>query len=93
MKEAGLQKRILEYLRAAGCYVFKPVGSMGQQRGTPDLLICNRGLFIAAEIKIRGNEPDAMQFHEMEKIKRAGGTAEVVHRLEEMERIISAARV
>ncbi len=88
MKEVLLQKRIIQQLRAQGHYVFKVVGSPMQQRGTPDLIICAKGLFIAAEAKLCGNKPTAIQEHEMEKIRRAGGIAEAVHTLEEMGRLI-----
>ncbi len=59
-----------------------------QQRGTPDLIICAKGLFIAVEVKLYGNMPTAIQEHEMEKIRRAEGIAKVVHTWEEMERLV-----
>lgn len=87
-QERQLQNRIIEYLKGSGCYVFKAVGSPAQTRGTPDLLICHRGRFLAAEVKLRGNDPTALQEYEMEKIRRAGGVAELVYRLEDMQRLI-----
>jgi Holliday junction resolvase len=88
MREAQLQKRIIEYLKESGCYVFKAVGSPAQARGTPDLLVCHRGRFLALEVKLRGNEPTALQEYEMDKIRLAGGIAELVYRLEDVERLI-----
>ena len=45
------------------------------RRGVPDLLICWRGRFIAIELKVDGEKPDALQFAVLERIGKAGGVA------------------
>lgn len=49
-----------------------------QASGTPDLLICYRGLFIGMELKRPGEEPSEIQKHRLTQIVRAGGIACVV---------------
>lgn len=49
-------------------------------RGTPDILACVNGKFVAIELKKDSNvKPDALQIHELKKIFRAGGLGCVVH--------------
>ena len=48
-------------------------------RGTPDILACIRGRFIAMELKKDGKQkPDPLQRHELAKIVGAGGWSYVV---------------
>lgn len=94
--ESALQRRIIAYLRAQGCYVFKVVGSPLQQRGTPDLLVCWQGRFLAIEIKAvrpdtgRAEKPTPLQLHEMAKVTAAGGRAVVVESLEQVIELLAA---
>ena len=47
-------------------------------RGTPDLLICYRGKFLAWELKVGDNEADALQAYTLGRIKEAGGIGRIV---------------
>ena len=76
MTEAALRQRIVTALRAEGCYVLTTTGVVAA--GTPDLLVCREGRFIALEIKVPGNYATARQRHELLVVRRAGGRAEVV---------------
>lgn len=82
--ESTLQRRAISLLRQQGAYVFKVVGSPMQQRGTPDLLVCYKGRFIALEIKVPGAKLDKLQEYEMAKIREAGGAAARVESIEEV---------
>ncbi len=43
-------------------------------RGTPDILMCINGMFVALELKKSANEdPDLLQDHNIERINQAGG--------------------
>ncbi len=88
MKEAALQKKVIQELRAQGCYVFKVVGGPAQQRGTSDLLICANGRFVAIELKVPGKKADPLQLIELQKVRNAGGQAEVFDDLENIRRFI-----
>jgi hypothetical protein len=79
--EATLQRSIVEYLRGrAHTYVLNVGGGASTAKGTPDLLVCHRGRFVALEVK----RPDGAyglttpQEMRIAAIRRAGGTAEVV---------------
>ena len=90
MKESTLQKKVIKELRAQGCYVFKVVGGPAQQRGTADLLICADGRFVAIELKIPGKDAGPLQKIELQKVRNAGGKAEVFDDAENIRRFIQA---
>ncbi len=90
MKESALQRKVIQELRAQGCYVFKVVGGPAQQRGTADLLICAGGHFVAIELKVPGKKADPLQLIELQKVRNAGGEAEVFDDLENIRRFIQA---
>lgn len=85
VQESALQRQIITYLRGRGAYVFKAVGSAYQQVGTPDLLVCWRGQFIALEIKVPGEVTTPMQAHELQTIRNAEGCGAVVMSIGEVE--------
>jgi hypothetical protein len=43
-------------------------------RGTPDILLCLCGFFVALELKVEA-KLEALQVYKLEKIKKAGGIA------------------
>ena len=51
MSERTFQTRAIKWLRAQGAYVVNI--SVSTVRGTPDLVICYRGKFLALELKTR----------------------------------------
>ena len=75
MKESTLQRKVIALLRKQGAYVFKVVGSPLQQRGTPDLLVCYQGRFLALEPKRPGEKSTPLQEYEMQKVRTALGSA------------------
>lgn len=85
MRESVFQRQIIQYLRASGDYVFKVVGSPMQQRGTPDLLVCHQGLFVAIECKIPGENPSKLQEVEIRKVRQAGGAAGVLTSMDDLQ--------
>jgi len=48
-------------------------------RGTPDLLICLKGNFIALELKSEEGSPSPLQLYNIKRIERAFGQAFVVY--------------
>lgn len=55
--------------------VVKIHGSSSQAAGTPDLLACVRGRFVAVELKQPGNRPTALQFARLRSWEAAGAVA------------------
>lgn len=49
MREAKLQREILDYLKSIGAYTIKIIQT--NIVGTPDIVVCYKGCFIAIEVK------------------------------------------
>lgn len=61
--------------------------------GCPDLLCCYKGRFVALEVKREGNGKygaTTKQLFELDRIRRAGGIAEVVWSFEQVEVLLNA---
>jgi Holliday junction resolvase len=71
-------------LRAAGGRWVKIHGSEYQERGTPDVLGCWRGRFVAVEFKQPGENPTKIQLKFLNEIVAAGGIVSVVTTVEEV---------
>jgi Holliday junction resolvase len=83
MRESALQTRILEYLKGYGCYCVNVHGSSYGSKGTPDILVCCNGKFIAIETKVGKNVTSAAQEIHHERIKKAGGVVIVPYTFNE----------
>lgn len=75
MKEQDIQRKIIKYLESVGAYVVKVVAS--NKSGTPDILACYRGIFLAVEVKRPETKTNVSELQEynIKKIKEAGGIA------------------
>lgn len=78
--EANLIKKIEKWWTKNGALVLKFHGNQFTRQGTPDLLICYEGRFIALEVKIGSNKPKPIQLEMIKRIKEwYGGIAEWVN--------------
>ena len=59
-------------------WIYMPRGGAFGKGGTPDILICANGRFIAIECKADGGTVTALQTHQIEHIRESGGIAEVL---------------
>ena len=78
--ETKVTKEIMAYLKKQpGVWCFKVAGGPMQQRGVPDIICCVNGAFVALEVKRPeiGRLTDLQAFT-IERIRDAGGVAEVV---------------
>ena len=75
MKEQDIQRKIIKYLESVGAYVVKVVAS--NKSGTPDILACYHGIFLAVEVKRPETKTNVSELQEynIKKIKEAGGVA------------------
>lgn len=82
--ESKVTKAIMAYLKGRGIWCFKVAGGPMQQRGVPDIVCCVNGAFVALEVKRPelGRLTD-LQTLTIERIREAGGVAEVVTSVEE----------
>ena len=82
--ESKVTKAIMAYLKGRGVWCFKVAGGPMQQRGVPDIICSVNGAFVALEVKRPevGRLTD-LQALTIERIREAGGVAEVVTSVEE----------
>jgi Holliday junction resolvase len=88
--ESGIQAKIIKYLESEGVYVRKV--TITNRNGTPDLLCCRDGEFIAFEVKKNEKakkEAGELQIWNQKKIQKAGGKAFIVASLDEVKEIIN----
>lgn len=83
MSEQQIQSKILKYLTDQGYYAVKVISA--NKAGTPDILACVHGHFIAIEVKSEKGRISPLQSYHLLKIRDAGGEAWVVRSLEELE--------
>ena len=82
MTEQQLQKKIITYLENLGAWTVKTIQT--NKRGTPDVIACLDGKFIAIEVKAVGklSTLTAIQQYQIDQIIAAGGTAFAADSLE-----------
>lgn len=88
--ESALQAKIQKFIRSKGGWSVKYHGGPHSIAGTPDLLICYRGLFIAIEVKLPGKEyrnPTVLQQEKIKQINAAGGISLVMVSVEQLEQL------
>lgn len=105
IKESVIQRDIIRYLKSRGAWVHKAkaanlVGSFkaGTARltstdvGVPDLLVCYDGQFLAFEVKAptAGARVSGEQVAQINHIIHAGGVAQVVWSVDQVEDILDA---
>lgn len=88
--EQDIQSLIKKFLEQEGCYVTKIV--LATKNGTPDLICCVNGKYLALEIK-KDNKAvkraEELQKFNIRKIQKAGGEAFIVATLDEVKQIIN----
>lgn len=74
MLEKDIQRQIIKYLeQELNAYVVKTIAT--NKRGTPDILACVNGRFVAIEVKRPGCKPTPLQLLTLERIRERGGLA------------------
>ena len=86
MKEKTIERQIRNYLTRIGAWHIKTHGNMFSHAGTPDILACVKGRFIAIEVKRPKGVISELQKANIELIKRAGGVAFIAYSVEDVER-------
>ncbi len=90
MKEKAIENKIKQYLKTVDAlYFFKEHGGLYGTAGVPDIICCYKGRFIALEVKAPDGKPTALQEATINRIREAGGVAEVVRSVEEVKEIIT----
>lgn len=85
MKESLIQKKIIAYLNSKGCYSIKTI--LTNRSGSPDVICCYKGLFVALEVKAEKGRISKLQSYHLEQIKKASGAAAIVRSVEDVKEI------
>ncbi len=92
MRESKLQDKCIEYLKNQGIYHINIHGSGWGSKGSPDLIACIDGLFVAFELKVGTNTLEPAQRVHKRRIERSGGLHYCPRTLKEFEDIIKEKR-
>ena len=88
MREADIQKEIVTWAQKNGIWVVKYPGGIFGTTGTPDLILCVKGRFLALEVKKPGKPPKKIQEYRQNEIRKSSGISEIVVSLEEAVKVI-----
>lgn len=78
MRESAFQAKVIKFFRDNGGYVLNVAGGTQIPKGTPDLIICYKGRFIALELKTDVGKTIPLQKKKICDIRRADGYARVL---------------
>lgn len=79
MSEKAFENKIKAYLKSISAYFIKTHGDRFSRVGTPDIIACVNGHFVAVEVKAENGKPSELQLHHIEEIKKAGGYATILY--------------
>ena len=79
MSEKSYENKIKRYLKEKGIYYVKYFGCGYSTSGTPDILACVNGYFLAIEVKAQNGVPSELQLAKIDDIRKAGGFAYVAY--------------
>ena len=71
--EKNFENKIKSYLKSIGAYFIKTHGDRFSRVGTPDIIACINGPFVAVEVKAENGKPSDLQLYHLEQIRKAGG--------------------
>ena len=71
--EKSYENKIKTYVKSIGAYFIKTHGDRFSKVGTPDILACVNGKFVAVEVKGEKGKPSELQLYHIEQIQKAGG--------------------
>lgn len=77
--ESKLSRDIQKLIKFRGGYCWKVWGNDLTPAGTPDIVGCYKGRFIAVESKMPGNKPSTIQEYRMERMRIAGAKVIVAY--------------
>lgn len=79
MQEKTFENKIKKYIKSKGAYCVKYFGCSYSTAGTPDILACINGYFVAIEVKAQNGKPSELQLAKINDVRQAGGFGYVVY--------------
>jgi Holliday junction resolvase len=77
--EVKVKRKVKEVLKNLGAYYVMPVTGGYGNSGAPDFIVCLKGKFIGIECKAGKNKVTALQQHNLNSIRNAGGEGFVIN--------------
>lgn len=74
-REKAFENKVKAFLNSIGAYYIKTHGDRFSKVGTPDILACVNGYFVAVEVKAENGKPSELQLYHLEQIENTGGLA------------------
>ena len=91
MKESTIVTNILQFLRTRErVFAWKEHGGRFGTAGLPDIVACVDGMFVGLEVKAPSGKLTLLQQATLERIRAAGGVAEKVTSVDEVQTIINS---
>lgn len=88
-RESTLSDQVMKWLREQPfVYAVKYPGGMYGTKGTPDVLCCINGRFVAFELKSDIGKVTKLQEAAIARIRMSGGTAIVVRTLDAVKNVV-----
>ena len=78
-KEKIFENKLKSYLESIGAYFIKTHGDRFSRVGTPDIIACVNGHFVAVEVKAENGKPSDLQLYHIQQIKKAGGYGVILY--------------
>ncbi len=88
MKETQLQEKCIKYLKSKSIYYINVHGGGWASKGSPDLITCINGKFVAFELKVKTNDLQPDQRIHRKRILINGGQHYCPRTLREFKSII-----
>ena len=86
-QEKNYENKVKDYLKPIGAYFIKTQGDRFSKSGTPDIVACVNGHFVATEVKAENGKPSELQLYHLEQIQKAGGYGAIIVPTEGVEKI------
>ena len=77
--EKNFENKIKAYLKSIGAYFIKTHGDRFSRVGTPDIIACIKGKFVAIEVKSENGKPSELQLYHIQQINNAGGYGVILY--------------
>lgn len=77
-QEKSYENKIKAYLESIGVYYIKTHGDRFSKVGTPDIIACINGYFVALEVKATTGKPSELQLYHLHKITSSGGYGAII---------------
>lgn len=78
-QEKNFENKIKSYLKSIGAYFIKTHGDRFSRVGTPDIIACVNGHFVAVEVKATTGKPSELQIYHIDQINKAGGYGVILY--------------